>query len=256
MSENNSIYVKPVQVPEGTKIPGNLQSLINVVTNYMEIVGVENYSQILVGATPPSPDQEDAIWLEVDGTGEPQALKVWDGAGWRVLEFRIPFGSTDARPPLPKEGEKYYDTTITQELIYLNGLWRTSWGGPGQRIFVGAESVEEAERKFPGWLRDEDAQGMMIRGASNDVPSGTTGGVSETKLTIEHMPEHHHESAPIPDSEALNPYLFGSGEKTGAAIVDTKDQQNSKAGKTSSTGEGKSFSILNPYYAIWVLKRL
>lgn len=255
MATDNSIYLEPLQVPEGTRTPGDIQALVDLVGQYLRVQGVENYSQILVGANPPPVDAEDAIWFETDGTGEPQSLKVWDGFTWRILEFRVPYGATGDRPPAPKDGEKFYDMDIRQELVYLSGAWRTSWGGPGQRIFVHAPSSQEAERMYPGWTVDEDAQGMFLRGAGEDLGSGSTGGSEDVNLTVENLPAHRHEGIELEvaawgDSQDLGNFV---GVKSPHIEHGVRTMPKSRTG---STGEGQPVKVTPPYYALWVLKRL
>lgn len=256
MSEDTSVYIEALQVPSGTRTPGDIQSLIGLVAQYLQIRGVENYSQIQVNTLPPTADGQDSIWLETDGTGQPQALKVYDGSSWRVLEFRVPSGSTDERPVNPKEGEKYYDVTISQELIYVSGMWRTSWGGKGQHIFVLAASPEEALRLYPGWAMATKAEGLFIRGANLAIGPGKTGGSTTTRLKVDNIPPHHHEAGPAPDTHAPIKYPFGVGETASTQFESRPNQPATAVGRTSTTGTGLDFDITNPYYTLWVLKRI
>jgi len=252
MSEDNSVYLESLLVPKGTKTPGDIQALVDLVSQYMRIRGVENYSQIQVGPIPPGADSEGDLWLEVNGAWEPQALKVWDGSEWRILESQIPYGDSGSRPENPKEGEKFYDLDLKQELVYLSGMWRTSWGGPGQRIFVHAGSPGEAERLYPGWAIDEEASGAFLRAGSQETGSKAKGGNAWITLNQGQLAPHSHGNLEMEMSSGARDFgPMPRGYDGGSAGVTVTPYS-----RTDTVGKGDPINITPPYYTLWVLKRL
>ena len=110
-----------------------------------------------------------------------------------------------------------------------------------------------------------DLRGRMIRGASDSVPAGSTGGsethshslsgtVEGTTLTVEQMPLHRHSAATGRDSSGTT-YIDGSGESPSwstAAIGDTGGSQPHTHMLSGASGEA---SGLPPYYALaWIMR--
>lgn len=107
--------------------------------------------------------------------------------------------------------------------------------------------------------------GRMIRGASDSVPAGSTGGsekhshsltgtVEGTTLTVEQMPLHRHSAATGRDSSGTT-YIDGSGESPSwstAAIGDTGGSQPHTHTLSGASGEA---SGLPPYYVLSYIMR-
>ena len=109
-----------------------------------------------------------------------------------------------------------------------------------------------------------DLRGRMIRGASDSVPAGSTGGsethshslsgtVGETTLTVEQLASHGHDMVERPEGggrhhtgEGGQPYTAGWTNYTGG----------SKSHTHTLSGASGSASNLPPYYALALIMRI
>ncbi|WP_337618621.1 tail fiber protein [Desulfovibrio sp.] len=112
-----------------------------------------------------------------------------------------------------------------------------------------------------------DLRGRMIRGASDSVPAGSTGGsekhshslsgtVGETTLTVEQIASHEHQTYYLAnDGGGGSAWRVGeSGNFTGK--ISTTSAGGSKAHTHSLTGiNSGSASLLPPYYALAYIMR-
>ena len=116
-----------------------------------------------------------------------------------------------------------------------------------------------------------DLRGRMIRGASDSVPAGSTGGsethshslsgtVGATTLTAAQMPEHEHKDADLWGSSGYkkNIRYMNSDIDTGKSSPDryTDTAGGSQAHTHSLSGSSGSANSLPPYYALAYIMRL
>ena len=114
-------------------------------------------------------------------------------------------------------------------------------------------------------------QGRFIRGASDSVPAGSTGGsekhshslsgtVGATTLTAAQMPEHEHKDADLWGSSGYkkNIRYMNSDIDTGKSSPDryTDTAGGSQAHTHSLSGSSGSANSLPPYYALAYIMRL
>ena len=100
-----------------------------------------------------------------------------------------------------------------------------------------------------------DLRGRMIRGASDSVPTGSTGGsethshsisgtVGETTLTEAQMPSHSHRIGTYVGAAGTNAYAATSG-----SLASTQSTGGSQPHTHALTGASGDASSLPPYYA-------
>ena len=123
----------------------------------------------------------------------------------------------------------------------------------------------DAQVKLPGvWKK---IQGRTIIGSSDDFELGTTGGSKTHKMVVDEMPTHNHDFFPwflngsgnysSPAPYGLGSQSAGQGKWHGSRF-DYDNYAGTRTGTTGGSairncGQGKSFSILNPYivFNIW-----
>ena len=101
-----------------------------------------------------------------------------------------------------------------------------------------------------------DLRGRMIRGASDSVPAGSTGGsekhshslsgtVGDTTLTEAQMPSHSHRMGTNVGTAGTNAYAATSGN-----LASTQSAGGSQPHPHDLTGASEGASSLPPYYAL------
>lgn len=103
------LQLHDLTVPEGTEFPGNVQSLLQLIEEYMEITGGENFSGVNYGSTEPLAADRDKAWLRIDGTGDFLGWHIWNGSAWVLLPSKAHVGTYTERDALsPQEGEIFH----------------------------------------------------------------------------------------------------------------------------------------------------
>lgn len=179
-------------VPDGTEFPGTFQALLDLVAEYMAIVGGEDFSGVNYGDTEPEPDNRDRPWFKTDESGNPIGWYGWNGSAWVPIPVILPSGTTAERPVSPDDGTQFFDTTINVALIYYDGQWRTVSGSPGDVKFVTETDLFTALEKNPGWSQYAEGIGRVLAGASDGTNAGEEAGNDEITLTIPQLPSHTH----------------------------------------------------------------
>ena len=111
-----------------------------------------------------------------------------------------------------------------------------------------------------------DLRGRMIRGASDSVPAGSTGGsekhshslsgtVGETTLTVEQLAVHKHKLTPADYSAAAGARVAESNGPIDASCY-TNDAGGSQPHTHSLSGESGEVSSLPPYYSLAYIMRI
>lgn len=106
-----------------------------------------------------------------------------------------------------------------------------------------------------------DLRGRMIRGASDSVPAGSTGGsekhshslsgtVGDTTLTEAQMPSHSHRMGTNVGTAGTNAYAATSGN-----LASTQSTGGSQPHTHDLTGASEGASSLPPYYALSFIMR-
>lgn len=153
-------------------------------------------------------------------------------------------------------------------------------------IYMSVNEVDPAELFGGIW---EKIENKFLLGASTSYPNGSTGGKSQTTLTISNMPNHKHQydkavsvaghALTTNEMPAHNHQITGvrgsvkgtvSGTQTDDILVGTETQGTSQVGGgaehthdlntstpyTGAAGSGQSFTNMPPYLAVNVWYRV
>lgn len=230
-------------VPFGTEFPGTVQGLLNLIAQYEQITGLENFSGINFGPTSPTEDDRDRPWFQTDESGNPIGWFSWDGLAWSPIPVQLPSGTTAQRPSSPTTGTVYLDTDINVTLIYERSAWRTLSGSPGDVKEVKSATVAAAITQNPGWIADPDSIAKFVLGAI-DATQGETGGASSVGLIVANLPAHHHDNIVLTGSNSDN---GDPGNLVCTAATQNNGLQTILNSTCGDTGSGTAFDITPPY---------
>lgn len=186
-----SAELSALTVPEGTEFPGTVQELLDLLAQYLAIVGLNPFSGVALGDTQPTPEEQDRPWFKTDASDNPIGWFAWDGSAWTPIPSVMPSGDTASRPAPAIVGQTYYDTDIDVALMFNGAIWVTQSGSPGDVKSVKAVTLAAALLKNPGWSHDSDSEGMVIAGASDGSGAyayGTEVGADEVTIDLAHLP--------------------------------------------------------------------
>lgn len=233
------LQLQSLTVPEGTEFPGTVQELLDLIAQYEEIIGGEDFSGVAYGDTEPAPEDRGLAWFRTDGSGNPIGWYGWNGAAWVPLPIITPSGTTAQRPAPPTDYQQYFDTDIDCAIIYYNGAWRTLSGSPGDVKFVTGTDLATVLVNNPGWSHYTDGIGRVLSGAAADGSDAeTNAGADEITLTEAELPTHTHEDIVLTGSEA------DSGDAGNLAVVaatQSVGQRTITASQTGPKGDGDPF---------------
>lgn len=118
----------------------------------------------------PAPGQP-VFWLRTNGS-RLVGVYAWTGTEWRASSNIDNSGTTAQRPVNPTALEHYFDTTISTELVFDRGAWRTVSGSVGDLKYVSHPTLAVALQYNPGWgyfgENDQTLRGKTLAGASKD----------------------------------------------------------------------------------------
>lgn len=236
-----NLQLQALTVPFGTEFPGTVQELLDLIAQYEEILGGEDFSGVAYGDTEPAPEDRGLAWMKTDGSGNVIGWFAWDGAAWSAFPNIMPSGNTAGRPSPASEGQQYYDTTIGAALIYTSGAWTTIDGVSGDIKFVSGTTLADVLTKNPGWSHYTDGIGRVLAGAAADGSDAETdAGADEITLTEAQLPAHIHEDLIVTGSEADN---GDDGTLTVMAATQSIGQKTVTNSQTGSTGSGDSVDV-------------
>lgn len=89
--------INALPVPSGTEFPGTVQGLLDLLEEYLEVLGLSDFNGINYGSTTPDPDNRDLPWFRFDGGGAFLGIFTWDGADWTIYQPRVQVGTTVER---------------------------------------------------------------------------------------------------------------------------------------------------------------
>lgn len=123
--------LNPLLVPSGTEFPGTVQGLLQLIAEYEEITGLENFNGVNYGSVTPDPADRDKAWLRTDGSGLFLGWYVWTGAAWEILPAKAFVGTISARDALanPQDGMLWH-VVGTGISTYVSSLNAWEWGFP------------------------------------------------------------------------------------------------------------------------------
>lgn len=244
-----TLQLQPLTVPFGTEFPGTVQGLLDLIAQYEEIVGGEDFSGINYGPTEPAPENRDRPWFKTDNSNNPLGWYAWNGLQWVSIPNTIPSGLTANRPSPATIGMQYFDTEIGVAIIYSSTGWITVSGSPGDVKEVKAASLAVALQRNPGWSHDTDSVGRVVAGAQADGSDyNTTFGSQSVTLTVEQLPAHVHGTkgnyGSGGEGGSDNPLYYDSAQ----APVSLQNWPD-----TEATGDGESIDIRPPTIVYWRL---
>lgn len=221
-----NLAIQPANVPQDIAYPpANAQTLINMVSAYLAISGLENLQGVVVSDTEPAAADRGKLWAKQDvstlrvlglfayssgrwtavpvtipsGEDEPAgakigelfyntkhgALRFFDGAVWTTSWYHT--GDTESRPTDVPVGYLYFDEEIGRLLRYTESGYTTHDGAVGDLKMVADISEEVALARNPGWSVFTDLRGRFPLGADpdNDIPSNSTGGKALDEMKLE-----------------------------------------------------------------------
>lgn len=121
------------------------------------------------------------------------------------------------------------------------------------RIKFWASNDSTSPASFIGgtWERIE---GKFIMGASDAYPAGSTGGSATHTQTIAEMPEHFHGYGNQHNGTAH----FGQWQFyiPNVAQITDAEGKNCAWAVTTNSGNGQPMNILNPYYSMYIWRRV
>lgn len=125
---------------------------------------------------PGTPGATDPVFWIRTNNNRVVGLYGWTGTEWRASANIDNSGPTSERPTAPTNLEHFFDETISTELIFERGAWRTVNGSVGDLKYVVHPTLAVALQYNPGWeyfgLNDETLRGRALAGAAKD-PSAT-----------------------------------------------------------------------------------
>lgn len=113
-----------------------------------------------------------------------------------------------------------------------------------------------------------DLTDKFVMAAGNSYSLGNTGGSKTTALSTNNIPSHFHDFKNyymLEDANSYKPVINGGyviKQNSNGMHVNRGLQEANTAyayyakDKTESTGSGSSFSVLNPYYALYYLIKI
>jgi len=63
--------LQALTVPEGTEFPGTVQDLLELIAQYEEIIGLENFDGVNYGPNTPDAADRDKPWFKTTAGGAP-----------------------------------------------------------------------------------------------------------------------------------------------------------------------------------------
>lgn len=117
---------------------------------------------------------------------------------------------------------------------------------PVGSLYISENATSPAELYGGTWERIE---GKFIMGASDTYPAGSTGGSATHTQTVLELAAHYHMFEAWSNEAGDMPY-GPCGVRDGAALLGANKLS------MSSAGEGKPMDILNPYYSMYIWRRV
>jgi hypothetical protein len=135
--------LNPLSVPFGTEFPGTVQLLLQLISEYMEITGLEDFNGVNIGSTTPSADNRDKPWFRTNEAGDVLGWYYWDGSEWIIAPTRVLVGTASERDAVadPLDGQVYH---VVGTGLYTYVADDTAW----EQGFPSAEAQIEYDRHY------------------------------------------------------------------------------------------------------------
>lgn len=154
--------INALTVPSGTEFPGTVQGLLDLLEQYLEVLGLADFNGINYGSTTPDPDNRDLPWFRFDVGGNFLGIFTWDGSDWTIYQPRVQVGTTEERDAL---------TDIYNEAA---GGARQFFNTDDHILYIGTGTGWEPCRPAPA----EDSVGDSLYFFSSQQNIGTAAGTT------------------------------------------------------------------------------
>lgn len=129
---------------------------------------------------------------------------------------------------------------------------------PVGSIFLSTDGTEPAELYGGTWEQIKD---VFLLGASDTYPAGSTGGSAEHTQTLNELANHYHSRI---YARTYGQILLGqanqpSGESSYIGAIygtGSTNALNAEELATNNQGGGQPMDILNPYYSVYIWRRV
>lgn len=122
---------------------------------------------------------------------------------------------------------------------------------PVGAIYISVNSTNPGTMFGGTWERIED---RFLLASGSTYENGTTGGSATHTLTIAEMPSHNHTAGTYDGKTINNTPLATGGSVQGITITGTTTPSSRIT--TNTRGDGQPHSIMPPYLAVYVWKRV
>lgn len=123
---------------------------------------------------------------------------------------------------------------------------------PVGSLYVSENSTSPAELYGGTWERIE---GKFIMGASDTYPAGSTGGSATHTQTVDEIASHDHlYSFTVGNAIAGSEFVYFKEGQYSAGSAEGTSYKSSYA--TTSSGTSDPMDILNPYYSMYIWRRV
>lgn len=161
--------INALTVPSGTEFPGTVQDFLNLLTEYLEILGLEDFDGINIGATTPDPDNRDLPWFRFDDGGAFMGIFTWNGSDWVLYTPRVRVGTTAERDAIPD----IYDVDAGGGLQFYNT--------DDHILYIGTGTGWEPCRPAPA---DDQVGDSFYFFSSQQSLASTTGATNWTAVSL------------------------------------------------------------------------
>jgi hypothetical protein len=105
-----NVNLQALAVPFGTEFPGTVQDFLDLIAQYMEVTGLQDFNGVNYGSTEPAAEDRDKAWFKTDGSGTPLGWYTWNGTAWVVLPAKASVGNLAARDLItsPQDGQMFH----------------------------------------------------------------------------------------------------------------------------------------------------
>lgn len=169
---------------------------------------------------------------------------------WGKVKTRIATSKTETINAVYPIGSIYMSVNDTKPSTFFGGTWERLEG----RFLIGAGTNTKAN--------SNGEYGDLGRGDPN-FAGGETGGQYYHQLTIDEMPEHHHDTndyALVVNKNALQIICNMGGkpvinDEYTNIVPNIRATKNEDGNATGDTGRGQKHSNMPPYLAVYMWKR-
>jgi hypothetical protein len=169
-----SIALQPATTPgDAVFPPANWAVLLNYVSSYLRVSGLENLTGVVVSATTPAAADNDKLWLKRDpSTTRPLGILAFTSGVWQALPVSLPSGEDE--PAGAKAGELFFNTKLGAVRLYNGSLWTTN-------LWQSGNIAARPESAATNYIYLDTEIGRLIRW-NGSLWTTVDGGVGDVKM--------------------------------------------------------------------------